>query len=346
MMKSKIGLFLGLVLIISCNPTPRNGKEVSTEPEEGSLSPQLVPVVFDTDANNELDDQHAMAYLFFNGSTFDVLGVTVNATYNGGEIEEHYKEAERVMQLCNVDEEVPLFLGANADFEEIRQFISKPEYDGKEAVDFIIEEARKPRDQKLVLIPVGKLTNIALALEKAPDINNKIRIVWLGSNYPEKGEYNLDNDIPSLNYVLDQNVPFEMVTVRYGKPSGSDAVKATLVDINKKMPGTGPEVNPVTGRHGGTFTHFGDYSINLFDHAKMYGDPPSRALFDMVAVAVVKNPAWGEQKVISAPILVEEEWKERPENNRKIIIWENFEKETILIDFYNSIQNPVLIETE
>ena len=222
MMKSKIGLFLGLVLIISCNPTPRNGNEVSTEPEEASLSPQIIPVIFDTDANNELDDQHAMAYLFFNGSTFDVLGVTVNATYNGGEIEEHYKEAERVMQLCNVYEEVPLFLGANTDFEEIRQFISKPEYDGKEAVEFIIEESRKERDQKLVLLPVGKLTKIALALERAPDIRKNIRIVWLGSNYPEKGEYNQENDIPALNYILDQNVPFEMVTVRYGKLSCSD----------------------------------------------------------------------------------------------------------------------------
>jgi len=87
-------------------------------------------------------------------------------------------------------------------------------FDGHEAVDFIIEQAMKERDQKLVLLPVGKLTNIALALLKEPAIAGRIRIVWLGSNYPEPGEHNQDWDISSMNYVLDVEVPFEMVTVR------------------------------------------------------------------------------------------------------------------------------------
>jgi len=29
-----------------------------------------IRVILDTDANNELDDQHAIAYMLFNGSTF------------------------------------------------------------------------------------------------------------------------------------------------------------------------------------------------------------------------------------------------------------------------------------
>ncbi len=82
----------------------------------------------------------------------------------------------------------------------------------------------KEREQKLVLLPVGKLTNIALALKKEPAIADRVRVVWLGSNYPEPGEYNLDNDTVSMNYVLGTSVPFEIVTVRYGKPSGTAAV--------------------------------------------------------------------------------------------------------------------------
>lgn len=302
----------------------------------------LIPVIFDTDANNELDDQHALAYLLFNGNTFDARGVTVNATSSGGPIEAQYAEAERIMKLCTVDGKIPLHAGANGSFEEIRSTLDQPEYDGSEAVEFIIEEARKPRDQKLVLLPVGKLTNIALALEKAPDIKDRVRIVWLGSNYPEPGEYNQENDIPALNYILNQEVPFELVMVRYGKPSGSDAVRATLADIETKMPGVGPTTEPVEGRHGSSFTNFGDYSIELFKNIDLHGDPPSRALFDMVAVAVVKNPAWGAQKEIPAPILEGKSWQERPENARKIIIWENFDKEKILDDFYSVMKNPVI----
>ncbi len=113
-----------------------------------------------------------------------------------------------------------------AIFEEIRSQLNQEVYDGSEAVDFIIREAMKKRKVPLVLLPVGKLTNVALALEKEPSIARNIRIVWLGANYPAPGEYNLDNDIASMNYILEQEVPFEMVTVRYGQSSGTAAVKA------------------------------------------------------------------------------------------------------------------------
>jgi len=341
MIHRTITFYLVIVLMSSCANTSQ--KEQGSPNAAKEISGRIL-VLFDTDANNELDDQHALAYLLFNGETFDVRGVTVNATFNGGDIQEHYAEARRVMQLCTVDGEIPLFSGANADFEEIRNSINAPEYDGKDAVEFIIGEARKPRDQKLVLLPVGKLTNIALALEKAPDIKDKVRIVWLGSNYPEPGEYNQVNDIPALNYILDQEVPFEMVMVRYGKPSGSDAVRVTPYGIEEKMMGAGPKSGPVEGRHGGSFTNFGDYSVDLFSHAQLHGDPPSRALFDMVAVAIVKNPSWGEANEIPAPILEGENWKERPGNNRKVVIWENFNGEAILEDFYAAIRNPVIAE--
>lgn len=330
MMKQHFLIFASLLLFTNCSQQP----ETQPTPESNTTS-EHIPVIIDTDANNELDDQHAMAYLFFNDDVLETIGVTVNATYNGGDIEQQVAEAERVMKLTDVIDEIPLHAGADGDFEEIRPSLNEPEFDGHEAVNFIIEEARKERDQKLILLPVGKLTNIALALEKAPDIKENIRIVWLGSNYPAKGEYNQENDIPSLNYILEQEVPFEMVMVRYGEPSGSDAVRATPADIEEQLSGEGPEVAPVTGRHGGEFTNFGDYSLNLFEGIELHGDPPSRALFDMVAVAILKNPDWGETKEIPAPTLINEEWQERPDNDRTIIIWENFDKEAILEDFYS-----------
>jgi len=346
MNKNFIVVFLSMGILFACNPESNNSNEKQANSIKKSETPAKIPVIFDTDANNELDDQHALAYMLFSGETFDVRGVTVNATFNGGEIGEHFMEAQRILSLCNVSASIPLYSGSNADFEDIKAYINENEYDGKEAVEFIIEEARIPRDDKLVLLPVGKLTNIALALEKAPDIKNKVRIVWLGSNYPEKGEYNQENDIPALNYILEQDVPFEMVMVRYGKPSGSDAVKVTPDDIAKNMPGVGPKVQAITGRNGGDFTCFGDYSVNLFENIDLYGDPPSRALFDMVAVAIVKNPSWGETISIPAPTLIDEEWEDRPDNSRKIIIWENFGKEAILADFYNTMNKPVLAKRD
>ncbi len=134
-----------VVIMFSCSRT----QEQSNERESASAVSKRIPVLFDTDANNELDDQHALAYLFFNSETFDIRGVTVNATFNGGEIDEHYDEAERIMKLCAVLGEIPLIAGANGDFEDIRGSIQETDYDGKAAVEFIIAEAREPREDSL-----------------------------------------------------------------------------------------------------------------------------------------------------------------------------------------------------
>ena len=63
----------------------------------------------------------------------------------------------------------------------------------------------------------------------------------------------------------------------------------------------------------------------------------------MVAVAILKNPDWGETTEIPAPKLVNGEWVERPDNPRTIILWENFDAEAILEDFYETIEEPVLV---
>jgi inosine-uridine nucleoside N-ribohydrolase len=286
-----------------------------------------IPIIFDTDANNELDDQHAMAYLLLNGEEFVVEGVTVNATYNGGNIEEQYKEAERILKLCDLDGNIPLLKGANGNFAEIKENINSSSFDGSEAVNFIIDRVNNSPSREIILLAVGKLTNVALAIQKDPSIAERVTVVWLGSNYPEPGEYNQDNDTVSMNYILNTNVPFEMVTVRYGKPSGTDAVRASREEIEQKMPGKGPKVSTaVTGRHGESFQTFGDYSVNLFEHIDLHGDPPSRALYDMAAVAIVKNPAWAEAKTIPAPVLINNQWVERPDNPRQITVWENFDR--------------------
>jgi hypothetical protein len=304
---------------------------------------QKIRVILDTDANNELDDQHAIAYMLFNGDVFDVEGITVNKTYNGGEVEKHLEEAERVVKLCGLSSKIKVYKGANGSFDEIKDFIDEPDFDGFEAVNFIIARAKAKFTGKLVLLPVGKLTNIALALKKDPSIVSRVRIVWLGSNYPEPGEYNQDNDHSALNYILETVDYFEIAVVRYGKPSGTDAVRVTLTDVKNYMPSKGPHISiPVVGRHGKEFVNFGDYSLNLFENIELHGDPPSRALYDMAAVAIVKNASWATSYKIPNPTLVNGKWIDRPDNSKKIIIWENFNKDKILQDFYHSMEKYVL----
>ena len=287
------------------------------------------PVIIDTDANNELDDQHAMAYALLQPDVFDVVGVTVNNTPLGNGIQGQYDEAKRILHLCDRLEDVPLLKGAEGNLTDILPD-ANISFDGQDAVNFIIEAARASRSHRLVLIPIGKLTNIALALNIAPDIAERVRIVWLGSNYPESGEYNLAADPASVNAVIQSSARFEMVTVRYTKPTGSSAVAVDIEEISARMPGLGPRVAPIAGRHGGDFSTFGDYSISLFENV----GSSRRPLFDVVAVAVVKDPAWGQCRTIQAPILDGIDWNGENEGLRPIQLWENFDRDGIIEDFF------------
>jgi len=333
-MNKLIHLALATTLLLS--QAACTTREAGSDTREAG-SDSRIPILFDTDANNELDDQHALAYLLFNEEVFHTVGITVNATRHGGDIDEQLEEALRVIKLCDWGGKVALKAGANGSFADILPHLGEADYDGKEAVDFIIAESLKPRDQKLLLLPVGKLTNMALALVKEPAIAEKVKILWLGANYPAPGEYNLDNDTAALNYILNHTVPFDMALVRYGEPSGTAAVMASQSEINERMPGKGPRVEEaVVGRHGGSFHTIGDYSVDLFAHIDYYDEGKHRSLFDMAAVAIVKNPEWAKRREIPAPLYVHDAWQERPGNPRTIGLWEHFDRDLIMQDFYTS----------
>lgn len=59
----------------------------------------------------------------------------------------------------------------------------------------------------------------------------------------------------------------------------------------------------------------------------------------MAAVAIVKDSSWAEPKQIPAPMLRDNQWVERPENERTITVWENFDKDRIMADFYQTMEH-------
>ena len=302
-------------------------------------------ILLDTDANNEVDDQQAIAYLLLSGESFLIEGITVNRTDNGGDIEAQAEEAERIVKLCGLYPSLKVTRGASGCFKEISEDVMQESFDGIDAVNLIIKRASRPEKQKLVLLAIGKLTNVALALKKKPTIADKLKIVWLGSNYPDPGEYNLINDQESVNYVLDTKVDLEIAVVRYFSKSGTGAVRVTPEALEKNIAGKGPWIEDgVIGRHGGIFHYFGDYSINLLNNTHLYGEPPSRALYDMAAAAIIKNSKWSSEVTIPAPILEDGNWLNRPNNQRTITIKDNFDKQNIVKDFYKTINQFALAE--
>jgi purine nucleosidase len=89
--------------------------------------------------------------------------------------------------------------------------------DPRHAVDFIVQTLREQPAGSVTLCPLGPLTNIALALRRAPDISGRIaRIVLMGGGFFEGGnvtpaaEFNLYVDPQAAHEVFTSGVPITM----------------------------------------------------------------------------------------------------------------------------------------
>lgn len=165
------------------------------------------------------------------------------------------------MQLCGgFYGKIPLRKGAQGSFEEIRSHLDSPQFDGYEAVNFIIERALQEEDGELVLCAVGKLTNVALALAREPSIARHIRVVWLGSNYPAPGEHNLKWDqkalncrikVPSLKGPVKAShrvMPDNRTLYEVELPSGMNAIFVVTEPGHTEVLLNGEKIRPEKGR--------------------------------------------------------------------------------------------------
>ncbi len=91
------------------------------------------------------------------------------------------------------------------------------ELDARHAVDFIVERAEATDPRPLTLVAVGPLTNVALALERAPGIVARIdRIAIMGGaiglgNWTPSAEFNIYADPDAAAAVLASGVPITLV---------------------------------------------------------------------------------------------------------------------------------------
>lgn len=159
-----------------------------------------IKVILDTDADNEIDDQYAIAYLL-KSNKVNVLGITAVPYYNHkvSSAEEgmikSYNETKKVISLCDLEGETPLV------FEGSRQFLTnEQDYIPSPACDFIIQEALKcTESEPLYVLAIGALTNVASAIIKNPAITKLIHVVFLGGTALHMqglaSEFNMSEDV-------------------------------------------------------------------------------------------------------------------------------------------------------
>lgn len=114
--------------------------------------------------------------------------------------------------------------------------------DPRHAVDLIIETLKSHPPKTITLVPIGGLTNIALAVTKAPEIVELVKeVVLMGGGY-HKGnrsavaEFNIAIDPEAAHIVFNEHWPLTMVGLdltHQAKPT--DQIIADIANINSHI---------------------------------------------------------------------------------------------------------------
>ncbi len=158
-----------------------------------------VRMLVDTDAKNEADDQYAIMHHLLT-PMFELCGIVATHFeqkdgYRGESMERSYREIEKLLALAEIDD-VPFFRGCVSPLKDVHD---APDAEG---VRQIIREARKPG--KLYIAVQGAMTNVAAALNAAPDIGDNIVVLWNGGGpYPGgRSEFNVQQDPEAARALL------------------------------------------------------------------------------------------------------------------------------------------------
>jgi purine nucleosidase len=273
-------------------------------------------VVIDTDAANEIDDQFALAWALLSPAQLDVLAVYAapfsfahrraelphaladDPQFNppGTGMHRSYDEINKVYSLLALPSSGKVFRGS----EGYLSSLTKPCH--SEAVDHLIATARAGDDgddgKPLYVLSLGCVTNIASALLLAPDIVDRIVVVWT-SGYPSHAphinhSFNLEQDLLASQLLLDSGVPHVYLP---GYHVGAQ-LRLSLPEMALHVNGRGA---------------IGNYLYELFTNNPLWPmlglDRTQRAsswvIWDVINIAWMLEPAWVPSELVRTPRLDE-----------------------------------------
>lgn len=185
------------------------------------------------DLDTGIDDALALAYAIAIPE-IDLIGVV--GSFGNVLVEDGVRNASSLLHMLGRDN-IPVYLGAansltqeNYSLDDLTKMIHGENGIGnisitevnsesciKDGVDFIIESIKK-YGKDLVIVPTGPLTNLALALRKAPEIKEQIgNVVFMGGALTVPGnvsllaEANIYRDAEAADEVFTSGIPLTMV---------------------------------------------------------------------------------------------------------------------------------------
>lgn len=186
---------------------------------------KLKKIILDTDIGDDIDDALALLLLLKFKDKAEIIGVTT--VFKNTPL--RARLAKRILSFAGVNA-VPVYAGYGKPYawspeldgkfvqysEELENSCYKAdnndEFNGEEAVDFIIENAKKYGDE-LTVLAIGPYTNIAKAYTKNPAALKNCNIVLMGGCFYEQFiEYNVAMDPEACDLLFKSDLKLKMIS--------------------------------------------------------------------------------------------------------------------------------------
>lgn len=320
-------------------------------------------VILSTDLKNEADDQYAVLHHLLTPAE-DVMGIVaahfewfprlMNKIANGEPLDESdkvfcknvlgtekvdparakgsfvfgnrfktmeksYEEGKLLLDLMDIDD-VPLLRGA---VHEIERDGTLPESEG---ADFIIQEALREDARPLYVCVLGSITDVAVALSKAPEIADRFTVIWIGGGpYPAGNtEFNLCQDIKAANIVFESPVALWQAT-----SAVYSTMKVSFAELEERVAPCGK---------------LGRYLVDqLYAFAATQRMPDGTAretwsLGDSPTLTVLMDDNPQRWELRRAPLLKEDATYGERENGKMIRVYQNVDVRLTLEDMYAKLK--------
>lgn len=279
-----------------------------------------IKAVLDTDTYNEIDDQFALAYLMLDKERFEVRGVFAapftnsRSTGPADGMEKSYEEILRLFELLGENPEKLVYGGSKTYLPDRNTPVDSP------AARRLVELAREARadGEKLTVLAIAAITNVASALLIAPEIADDVRIIWLGGHeydFEHNREFNLFQDVAAGQVVFDSGA--ELVHIPC-----AEVASALLTDV--------PELEERCRPSG----RLGKYLADITKEYMAEDKTEKKVIWDIATVGFLSCPEAFKNEVISAPVLRDDSSWELTTGRHPVTVVRAIDRDIVFDDLF------------
>lgn len=275
------------------------------------VSQGKIKVLIDADTANEVDDLFALSIILMEPS---VEVTALNATHwqtAHWATEKTMEDSHRLNQMLLGT----MGLEANLNRGGVARMYDWGDRAQHSAATYeIIEQANAQKEnEKLNIIALGALTNVASAVFIDPSIAEKIKLYWLGTTYDfvkgvlRKDDFNCAMDQYALTHLLFSEVEMHIIPVSVASKMTFDYDESRTKMEN----------------------HFlGDFLLKIWDY-HIDGGRTKRTIWDLSIINAFLHPDWMEEVEIMTS---------KDNGNRKVFYYKDFDADKMRTDFFEKVK--------